>query len=64
MLVRFKKTGTLFEFIHLKHDLEDKLGKKVDLVTYDAIHPRMRKQILQEQKIIYERRPPTAQIPN
>jgi predicted nucleotidyltransferase len=41
-------------FVRLKRDLEEKLNKKVDLVTYRTIHPLLRQDILKKQKIIYD----------
>ncbi|MFA5873990.1 MAG: hypothetical protein WC832_08485 [Anaerolineales bacterium] len=38
----------LFEFIRLKHYLEGLTGRRVDLVTPDAIRPAMRADILNE----------------
>lgn len=52
ILVDVPRGTGLFEFVGLKHKLEDVLNKKVDLVTYDALHPRLREQILQEQRPI------------
>lgn len=43
-----RKTG-LFAFVSLKHNLEEALHKRVDLVTYSSIHPRLRDRILREQ---------------
>ena len=40
-----KKTG-LFDFVGIKLELEEKLGKKVDLLTYKSIHPYIKKSIL------------------
>ena len=37
-----------WEFIDLKDFLEEKLGRKVDLVTVPALRPRMRDRILAE----------------
>ena len=39
----------LFEFVGLKHRLENRLDRKVDLVEYDAIKPALRSYILQDQ---------------
>ena len=33
-----------------------KLGKKVDVLTYDSINPLLKARILKEQKLIYEKR--------
>jgi len=36
-------------FVRLKRDLQQVLGKKVDLVSYDGISPYMKKSILSHQ---------------
>lgn len=36
-------------FISLKHDLEDQLHKKVDLVTYGGLNPHLKNDILSQQ---------------
>lgn len=46
LLVDLQKKASLFEFIALKQKLEDVLGRKVDLVAYDAIKPVLRESIL------------------
>ena len=52
MLVDVPGGTGLFAFVGLKHKLEDALKRKVDLVTFDALHPRLRDRILQEQRSI------------
>ncbi len=42
LLVEFELVPTLDRFVGLKLFLEDHLGRKVDLVTPDALKPRMR----------------------
>ncbi len=49
ILVEYPKAKSLLDFIGLKHELEDALGKKVDLVEYGAIKPRIKKRILKEE---------------
>jgi len=56
LLVKLKKGKTLFDIVRLKLELEKKLGRKVDLVEYDAIRPLLKETILNEQKVIYERK--------
>ncbi len=51
-----KKRMGLFAFVGMKLDLEKNIGKKVDLVTYKALHPLLKEQILEEQRIIYEKK--------
>lgn len=48
-LVDFPKNKSLFDFVDVKLKLEDALGKKVDLVEYTHIKPRLRDQILSSQ---------------
>lgn len=52
ILVDIEKDISLFDFIGLKLEIEDALGKKVDLVEYAAIKPLLRNRILNEQVII------------
>ena len=51
VLVEFEKPIGIFKFVNLKFYLEEKLQKKVDLVTKNALKPLIKNQILQE--IIY-----------
>jgi len=41
ILVDLPHTMSLFDVVGVQLDLEDVLGKKVDLVQYDAIKPRL-----------------------
>jgi hypothetical protein len=54
ILVNLKKNKTLLDLVGLKLDLEEKLGRKVDVLTYDGLHPLLKDIILNEQKVIYE----------
>jgi len=40
---------SLFDVVGIKIELEDVLGKRVDLVQYDTIKPRLKQYILSEQ---------------
>ena len=53
LLVRFKGSKSLLDLVGLKHELEDILGKKVDVLTYNSINHLLKDIILKEQKIIY-----------
>lgn len=48
LLVEFEKPIGLFDFVGLKQDLEDALGRKVDVVEYQALKPRLRERVLAE----------------
>lgn len=41
--------GMGLDFIGVKLEIEDKLKSKVDFISYKTIHPRLRKQILEEE---------------
>ena len=57
IVIKYKKNNkSLLDLVKLQEDLEDKLGIKVDLLTYGGIHPLLKDIILNEQKIIYEER--------
>jgi len=55
LLIKIKEGKSLLDIVRLKLELEEKLGKKVDLVEYSAIRPSLKGIILSEQKIIYEK---------
>jgi hypothetical protein len=52
ILVRLGEDVSLLDFVGLKLDLEQALNRRVDLVEYDTIKPRLRDQILAEQEAI------------
>lgn len=50
ILIKVKaKKFSLFDLAGLEIELEEKLGKKVDLLTYKSIHPLLKKRILKEE---------------
>jgi len=53
ILVELENKISLLEFVSIKFELEDLLGKKVDLVEYQAIKPRLRSAIMAEEIRIY-----------
>ena len=48
VLVEFQGKATFDGYMDLKYYLETLLGRNVDLVTHDAVKPRMRPMIEQE----------------
>jgi len=53
ILIEYKRDDkSLFDFVGLKLDLEEKLKKQVDLVEYSAIRPRIKDRVLREQVFI------------
>jgi len=48
-LVKIKKRISLLDFVGIKLELEEKLGKKVDLVEYDTVKPLIKEEIFKEE---------------
>lgn len=48
LLVDIKRPMGLFQFLDIKAYLEELLGRKVDLVTREALKPQLRERILAE----------------
>ncbi len=53
ILVELGGNISLLEFVRIKLALEDHLNRKVDLVEYQAIKPRLKERILSEELRIY-----------
>jgi predicted nucleotidyltransferase len=49
LLVEFEDGRSLFDLAGLRIDLTDLLGRETDVVTYNSLHPRLRKTILEDQ---------------
>jgi len=52
ILVEFKGEKSLLDLAGLKIELEEILERKVDVLTYNSLHPLLKDKILQEQKVI------------
>lgn len=49
ILVEFPKGKSLLDLVKLERKLEQTLGKKVDLLTYNSIHPLLKDYIYKDQ---------------
>ena len=54
LLVEFSERKSLFDMVRLERELSTALGRKVDLLTKNAISPYLREHILDEVRMIYE----------
>ncbi len=52
LLVELPETATLLELVNLKLDLEDLLQRKVDVLTFDSLHPLLKDRIMDEQQAV------------
>ena len=48
LIVNLDEDRSLFDLIALKNDLEDLLGRKVDVVTEESVHWSIKEKILKE----------------
>ena len=48
LLVEFRGDKSLLDLVGLKIELEEKTGKKFDVITYSSLYPRLRDIILSE----------------
>ena len=53
ILVELNSEISLIDFVRIKLELEDNLKRRIDLVEYRAIKPRLKKRILSEELRIY-----------
>lgn len=53
ILYSFEEAIGLFRLIRIKDDLEQKLNKKVDLVSEKYANPKLKSQIFKDLKLIY-----------
>jgi len=49
ILVEFQDDKTLLDLVGLQNALIEKLKRKVDVITFNSIHPLLKEQILNEQ---------------
>ena len=52
ILVELKGDKSLLDLAGLKIELEENLHRKVDVLTYNSLHPLLKDRILREQKVI------------
>lgn len=52
ILVEIEKDISLLDFVGIKLEIEEALGRKIDLVEYDTIKPPLKERILKEEKRI------------
>jgi len=52
ILVEFEGDKSLLDLAGLKIELEELLGRKVDVLTYNSLHPLLKDKILESQYVI------------
>ncbi len=52
ILVEIEKDISLLDFVGIKLEIEEVLGKEIDLVEYSTIKPLLKEKILNEQVVI------------
>lgn len=56
LLVRFSKRKSLLAVVRLERELSEAFGRKVDLLTEEALSPYLRERILKEMRVVYGKR--------
>jgi len=54
LIVEFLRPTGFLALVKLERELSEVMGRKVDLVTEQAISPHLRDRIQDEQRVIYE----------
>ncbi len=54
VLVEFKGRISLFEFVGIELGLSERLGKKIDLVMRDSVHPKIWNYIKKDLQILHQ----------
>jgi predicted nucleotidyltransferase len=54
ILYDFNAPVTLINLVEIQNKLQNELHKKIDLVSENAIHPKLKDYILNDLRIIYE----------
>ncbi len=54
LLIKLKEPVGLLEFIRLEDTFANALGRKVDLATEQSLHPLIRRNVLNDLKVLYE----------
>ena len=52
ILVEFKGKKSLLDLAGLKIELEELVGRRIDILTYNSLHPLLKDRILSEQEAI------------
>jgi predicted nucleotidyltransferase len=53
ILYRLKTAVGIFNLVRMKEDMEKKLNTKIDLVSEQFVHPKLKPRIMNDLKIIY-----------
>ncbi len=49
LLVEFRGEKSLLDLVALKLDLEARINRRVDVLTYGSLHPSIREQVLKQE---------------
>lgn len=52
LLIEFEGRRSLLDLAGLKLELQELLGRRVDVLTYRSLHPLLKEKILSEQEVI------------
>ena len=53
LILQLASNKNLFDLAEIKVELQEKFSRKVDVLTFNSINPHIRKQILNEQEVLF-----------
>lgn len=53
LLVELPEKKSLLDLVDIKLDLDDELGKKIDVLTYTSINPKIKESVMSEMVEIF-----------
>jgi predicted nucleotidyltransferase len=54
LLIKLPENKSLLDLIGIKIDLEEALNKKVDVLTYNSVHPLIKEDVFKYEEVLYE----------
>lgn len=55
LIADFSAPKSLIDIVRIERELSQRLGRKVDLLTENALSPHIRKSALRDARVVYER---------
>ena len=55
LLVEFKNDKSLFDMMDLQNKLQDTIGRKVDILTFDSVNPLLKPFIQDQIRVIWKK---------
>ncbi len=54
LVVKFDKKKSLLSLIRIEREISETVGRKIDLLTEESIHPRLKERIKSDLRVLYQ----------